>query len=165
AYRVRLYGADGVALWTLDLAQLFSRQDHLEIQDVRYRDGVLYFNEACQSYASEARGRCSSLVAVEPTEAKVLWRTKPLVSNNRFLVEADLIVSGYGFTKERDYLYVIRRTDGKLMHRLRIPKAHEAIGRDDQGRLVVRLYPDAIHYFELYETRRGAPRLRPVGKR
>ena len=33
------------------------------LKNVRYDGGVLYFNEACQSYSKEAQGKCSSIVA------------------------------------------------------------------------------------------------------
>jgi hypothetical protein len=82
--RARLYDCKGTELWTVDLDTLFPRPDRLELQDARYSDGVLYFNEACQSYSKEAGGRCSWLVALEPRQRKVLWKTAPLVSNGRF---------------------------------------------------------------------------------
>lgn len=49
----------------LPLGPRMSRPAHLEVQDVRYEARTLYFNEACQSYAREAGGRCSALVGLD----------------------------------------------------------------------------------------------------
>jgi len=94
-----------------------SRPDRLEVQDVRFDDdhGTLYFNEACQSYSSEAGGKCSALVAFDPSAKKVLWRTGSLVSNNAFLVFDKYVVTAYGFTGEAASIRVVRKTDGKVM--------------------------------------------------
>lgn len=144
AWTARHYGDDGVVKWTLDLTPLLSRTDQLEIQDVRLFGGVLYFNEACQSYSRAARGRCSSLVAVDPTEGRVLWRTPPLTSNNVFLVTDRYIVSGYGFTAEPDHLFVVRRADGRVVARANLPTGHEDIRFVDPTTLEVRIYPGEI---------------------
>ena len=94
AYVARFYDRRGTLAWSLDLNDLMSRTDHLEVQDIRLRGGVLYFNEACQSYARDAQGQCSSLVAVDPREHRVMWRTAPLTSNGRFRVRGCYIVAG-----------------------------------------------------------------------
>ena len=95
--------------------------DRLEVQDVRYVEdsggGTLYFNEACESYSSEAGGKCSALVALDPVARKVRWRTGPLVSNNAFVVTGNYIVAAYGFTAEPASIRVVRRKDGKVMDR------------------------------------------------
>ncbi len=56
AFRAALFAADGGRAWEVDLGAHLSRPDHLEVQDLRYADGALYFNEACQSYSREAGG-------------------------------------------------------------------------------------------------------------
>src|SRR6187402_101465 len=66
--RAKLYDCKGALLWTLDLNQFHTAAQHLELHDARYVDGVLYFNESCQSYSREAGGKCSSLIALEPKQ-------------------------------------------------------------------------------------------------
>src|SRR5690606_34916255 len=41
AYEVRYYTDDGRMAWSLNLNELLSRPDHLEIQDIRLAGGVL----------------------------------------------------------------------------------------------------------------------------
>ncbi len=56
-----------------------------------------------------------------------------------FLVSGNLIVSGYGFTAEDDFLYLLDRRTGKVLDRLPVPSAPEVIKlRGD--RLYVRTY-------------------------
>lgn len=113
--------------WSLEIAPLMSRPTDLEVHDLRYADGVLYFNEACASYSSQAKGKCSSLIAWDSATRKVLWRSKPLTSNGRFLVHGDTLISGYGFTNERDAIFVVSRKDGRVLAKQRLRTAHETL--------------------------------------
>jgi hypothetical protein len=122
---VAAFDCSGKTSFRIAITPFLSSKNHLEIQDVRFSRDVVYFNEACQSYSSQAKGKCSSLVAFDPYARKVLWRTSPLVSNNRFKVYDKYIVTGYGFTAEPDFLFVVRRSDGKVMQKVGIPSAHE----------------------------------------
>ncbi len=122
SFGAALFECSGKTRWLFALDPFLSRKDHLEIQDMRYADGVLYFNEACQSYSREAQGKCSSLVAVEPLTKTLLWRTRPLVSNATFLVAGRYLITGYGFTAEPDALFLVRRSDGKIMSSTPIPR-------------------------------------------
>ena len=119
---VKLYDASGKETWAVRLDALLSRRDQLEVQDVRYVEdtGTLYFNEACQTYSADAGGRCSSLVAYDPIAKKVLWRTPSLVSNNEFMVLGNYIITGYGFTAEKCFVSVVRRSDGRVMDKQRL---------------------------------------------
>jgi hypothetical protein len=138
AFEVAAFDCSGATLFRVALNPFFSRKSHLEVQDVRLDGRIVYFNEACQSYSREAQGKCSSLVALDPYSAAVLWRTPPLVSNNRFLIYPSYIVTGYGFTSEPDHLYVVRRTDGRVVSKESLPRAHEDV-YDWQGAVVVEL--------------------------
>lgn len=136
-----LFDRCGKQLWSQPLNNALSRSDQLEIQDARYDAGTLYFNEACQSYSRDAGGRCSSLVALDPATGKVKWRTAPLVSNNRILLTSELVVAGYGFTAEADSIALVRRSDGKVVHKQPLPSAHEDLALEGESTVVVTIYP------------------------
>lgn len=138
----------GKVQFDLSLADFHPRKNHLEVQDIRYVDGILYFNEACQTYSKEAGGKCSYLVALDPLKKKVLWRSKPLVSNFRLLVHGDYIVTGYGFTKEKKRLNILRRRDGKLVFKTRLIAEQAGLRLLDEQHLEV-----TLHY-KNYEKRR-----------
>lgn len=160
-YVARLFAHCGEVMWSFSLTDLMSRPDQLEIQDIQLEGDVLYFNEACQSYAKDADGNCSSLVAVDPSAKQVLWRTKPLVSNGVFFISGDYIVAGYGFTAERDTLSIVRRSDGRLMGaKQRLSKAPQDIRLLEPGLIEVEVYPgDTTHLFWMVDWDTGSPKL------
>jgi hypothetical protein len=159
-YTARLFTRCGEVKWTVRLGDFLSRPTYLEVQDIRYDGGVLYFNEACQSYAKGAKGRCSSLVAVDPQANTLLWRTPALVSNGRFLVHGDYLVTGYGFTRERDYVFVVRRRDGRVMQKRSVPSAPQDFVLVGDDAVDVILYPgDRAKRFRLRGWDGSQPRL------
>jgi hypothetical protein len=146
-YRAVLYAGDGARKWELDLTRFLSRTDRLEIQDLRYADGKLYFNEACQSYSREAGGRCSSLLRVDVGRGTVDWRTPPLVSNNVLILHGPWVIAGYGFTAEPDFLHLIDRRTGAIVAKQRLDSAQSYL--EVRGnRLHVVTY-DSVYVFEL----------------
>lgn len=160
AYVATLFAHCGEVLWSISLSDLLSRPDHLEIQDIQLEDDTLYFNEACQSYSKEAKGKCSALVALEPVAQRVLWRSKPLVSNGEFLIADDYIIAGYGFTAERDNLRVVRRSDGEVVQTIRFPKAPETIRLLEPGVIEVVVYPgDVVQRFRMLDWSGPRPKL------
>ena len=102
--------------------------------------GVLYVETTHLGYASTSKGRNAYLTAVDIATGRILWRTPGLVANaGTFVVTGNLIVSGYGFTAEPDYLYLINRHTGRIRDRLAVPSGPERIVLED-GRLEVRTY-------------------------
>ena len=99
-----------------------------EIRWAREIDGVLYVEHAHLTYASATRGRNAYISAIDLRTKKLLWRSPALVANARtFAVTGDLIVAGYGFTAEPDFLYLLDRRTGRVLDRLAVPSAPEVI--------------------------------------
>lgn len=104
------------------------------------KDGILYVSHGHNTYAKESQGRNAYLTAIDPKKDEILWRSAPLVANARtFLVLGDLIVSGYGFTAEPDFLYLIDRKTGEVAGRHPLKTGPEQILLRD-GLLYVRCY-------------------------
>src|SRR5262249_37935968 len=141
------------------LGELLSRPDHLEIQDIRLAGGVLYFNEACQSYAEEAEGRCSSLVAVDPVARKVLWRTPPLVSNSRFVVRGCYLVAVSGLPAEPDHVFLVSRGTGKVLQDVPVASAPERMTLVGRDQLDVEIYTGVVGRFRLVDFDGAAGKL------
>ena len=73
-----------------------------------------------------------------------LWRSKALVANARnFAVTPDYLVTGYGFTAEPDWLYLLDRRTGRVVERLSLPSAPEKITRSGKH-FVVRTYDHVL---------------------
>ena len=151
AYEARHYDQRGQLRWKVALNDILSRPDHLEIQDIRLAGGVLYFNEACQSYAEGAGGRCSSLVAVDPAARKVLWRTPPLVSNGRFAVRGCYVVTGYGFTAEADHVFLVSRASGQVLQEVPLASAPEKLTLAGRDQLDVEIASGVVGRFRLID--------------
>lgn len=89
---------------------------------------VLYVSTSHLTYATATRGRNAYVSAVDIATKRTLWRSPALVANARtFVVTGDLIVVGYGFTAEPDFLYLLDRRTGKVLHRLAVASAPEII--------------------------------------
>lgn len=146
-YRAALFEPGGEVAWDLDLGAHLSRPDHLEVQDLRYADGALYFNEACQSYSREAGGRCSSLVRLDPRTGRVAWRTRPRVSNNVFILYGPWVVAGYGFTAEPDSVFLVDRGNGRIVARAPLDTAASYLEADGP-RLTV-LTRDSVYTYRV----------------
>ena len=56
-----------------------------------------------------------------------------------FVVEGDVLICGYGFTAEPDYLYQINRNTGEIIDRLLLKKMPDLIVEQD-GKLYVHTY-------------------------
>jgi len=159
-YSVQAFNACGDALWAFAIGPLMSRGDQLEVGDLRYADGVLYFNEGCQTFARDANGKCSALVAFDPTKGEVVWRTKNLISRGPFVVRGQYIVAGYGFTHEKDFLYIVRRSDGKVVGKHSLKRAHETLVIEGDT-LVVTTNSDT-HQFTMSGFDGPKPKLTPA---
>lgn len=110
--------------WKINLGSIVREKNFL-VHDLRYENNILYFNAACLSYAKEQKGKCSTLYAYDTAKKRVLWRSKYLTSNNIFIVTDNLIIAGYGFTAEPDYLYILRKIDGKVLKKIKLDSAPE----------------------------------------
>jgi outer membrane protein assembly factor BamB len=107
---------------------------------VRESDGIVYVSNSHLTYAAQTKGRNAYLSAIDLERKKTLWRSRALVANGRtFVVTGDLIVSGYGFTAEPDFLYLLDRRTGRVLDRLAVPSAPETV-KLRGGRLHVRTY-------------------------
>lgn len=90
--------------------------------------GTLYVETAHSTYAYSSYGLNAYVNAIDLKTRKLRWRSPALVANaNDFVVAGNVIVSGYGFTKEPDYLYALDRRNGHVLSRLLLPSAPDRI--------------------------------------
>ena len=92
--------------------------------------GILYVETAHLTYAKSSYGLNAYLNAIDLKTKKLRWRSPALVANaDNFVLLGDMIVSGYGFTDEPDYLYAVDRANGKVVGRVLLPTGPERIVR------------------------------------
>lgn len=101
---------------------------------------TLYVAHAHNTYARSSRGMNAYLTAIDTRGGRVLWRSAPLVANaSNFELVGEHIVSGYGFTKEPDFLFLLDKRTGAVVQRLPVRSGPEyIIAKGD--RLHVRAY-------------------------
>ena len=101
------------------------------------RDGILYIGYLYNGYAMP--GTCY-LLAYDIENEKVLWRSEDQTYNTmNFIVKEDIIICGYGFTAEKDYIYQIDRNTGKVISKTELQKMPELLVEKD-GQLYVHTY-------------------------
>jgi hypothetical protein len=80
------------------------------------------------------------LTAIDTKTNQIIWRSKPLVCNARnFEIINEVIICGYGFTAEPDFLYLINKNSGKILQQITLKTAPDYIIRKE-NKLYVRTY-------------------------
>lgn len=101
------------------------------------KDGIFY--GACV-YNGYAQPNSCFLFAYDLNHEKLLWRSADQSYNTmNFLVKGDVIICGYGFTDEKDYLYQINRNTGEMIDRIELKKMPDLLVEQD-GKLYVHTY-------------------------
>ena len=82
------------------------------------------------------------LSAISLKENKILWTTKPLISDVRnFVLSGDSIITGYGNSGEPDFLYVLDKHSGDVVQKIKLKTGPEFIIEKDND-IYVRTYSE-----------------------
>ena len=101
------------------------------------KDGIFYGASVANGYAQP---NTCFVFAHDLENEKLLWRSADQSYNSmNFVVEGDVLICGYGFTAEPDYLYQINRNTGEIIDRLLLKKMPDLIVEQD-GKLYVHTY-------------------------
>lgn len=101
---------------------------------------VLYVSHSHSTYAKSSHGMNGYLTAINTYTNQMIWRSQPLVCNaNNFVVIDDVIICGYGFTAEPDFLYLIDKYTGEILQQIKLQTAPNYIIQKD-NKLYVRTY-------------------------
>lgn len=112
------------------------------------REGVLFVATGHNTYAKSSGGLNAFITAIELETGEVLWRSDPLVANARnFLYEDGYIITGYGFTAEPDFMYVLDAKTGETVSKTKVKSGPSYILKKGQ-QLLVRTY-DTNYVFEI----------------
>lgn len=101
------------------------------------KDGIIYGGSVMNGYAQP---NTCFLFAYDLDQDELVWRSADQSYNSmNFLVKGDVILCGYGFTEEDDYLYQINRNTGEIIDRLLLKKMPDLLIEQD-GKLYVHTY-------------------------
>lgn len=147
---------DGSLRWALDFsewAQGGSRLvDEIAVfQATRWaeeRNGILYVSHFHRTYSASSGGQNAYLTAMDLQDMSIIWRSRPLVSNSdNFIIIGDTIVTGYGFTDEDDFVFLINRLTGEVYDTIPVQTSPDYFCREGD-RLFVRCY-DTDYEFQI----------------
>ena len=101
------------------------------------RDGIFYGASVTNGYAQP--DTCF-MFAYDLENNKLLWRSADQTCNSmNFIVKDNVIICGYGFTSEDDYLYQLNLHTGEVLSRLKLKKQPDLL-----------VYQDNILYVHTY---------------
>lgn len=122
----------------MDLAPL--KEQWMSLTYADRRSDVIYLSHSSRSSAAAMNGHNGYITAIDAWTGEVLWRTQPLVANSlSFAILDGVLISGYGFTDEDDFLYAIDIETGRVLAQLPIRKMADHIVYDGET-LFVRTY-------------------------
>lgn len=104
------------------------------------RDGdMVYMNLNVNGYAKEFPQGGNLVVALHMVNHDEMWRTGKFTSNAAMMLYGDVLITGYGFTKEKAAINVIDTATGAVIQKVVLPKSPSEIRRKD-SKLFVRIY-------------------------
>ena len=104
------------------------------------QSGVLYVSTGHRTYAASSGGLNAFLSAIDMQTGELLWQSDPLVANARnFLLRDGWIVTGYGFTAEPDFMYILDMKTGRKVSTTKVKSGPDYI-LEREGKIFVRTY-------------------------
>lgn len=111
-----------------------------QINCANVKDGILYVSNRHRTYASTTNYKNAYITAIDLKDMRVIWRSDALVSNaENFLILDNVIICGYGFTDEDDYLYELDRSNGNVINSIPLQSAPSYLIQKD-NQIFVRTY-------------------------
>lgn len=112
----------------------------------KLEDGILY---AVQIYNGYAKPNTCFMYAYDLINGELIWRSADQTFNSmNFLMKGDVILCGYGFTMENDYLYQIDKYTGEVISEITLSKMPNLLVEKD-GKLYMHTYSyDYVFDFE-----------------
>ena len=101
------------------------------------KDGILYAGSVLNGYATP---NTCFMFAYDIINDKLIWRSQDQTYNSmNFVVKDDVIICGYGFTEEKDYIYQLDMNTGKVLGKTELEKMPDLMVEQD-GKLYVHTY-------------------------
>ncbi len=114
-----------------------------DVFGINYADvtgGALLVQTSRNGYSKDVGGKTAFVTAYDTAEGRLLWQSAPLVANGgNFVVTRDWVITGYGFTAEPDFLYVLDLATGKTLTKAALPSGPSAMALQGD-KLLVRTY-------------------------
>lgn len=117
-----------------------------EVRWAQVRGGVLFVSTNHRTYAKSSGGLNAFITAIDIASGDILWQSAPLVCNSvNFLVKDGWIVTGYGFTAEPDFMYVLNAKTGEVASKVKVKSGPSYI-LEKGGTIYVRTYDRNLEF-------------------
>lgn len=158
---VVLYNENKEPMTSIDLCKI-SNTYNCEVQDVRYdaANNLLFFNMACPSYSSEIGGKGSKLFCYHVGKEEMVWSTPYLTSNDILIFNDKYVFCSYGFTREKDYIFMIDKFTGKIYSKLPVASDVEYIEiqkKNGKELLYAIDYRESLYVYNINDVTVAAP--------
>ena len=101
------------------------------------KDGIFYGGSVMNGYAMP---NTCFMFAYDLNNDRLLWRSADQTYNTmNFVVRDNIIICGYGFTAENDYLYQLNMNTGEIIDKIELNKMPDLLIEQD-GKLYVHTY-------------------------
>ncbi len=133
--------SEGQAAIAFDVTSALSRAPRpFEVMFAQLVGKTLVVELAYNGYAKESGGKNGYFVAYDAASGALFWVSDPLTGNAwEALVSGGSIVTGYGFTAEPDFVFVLDLATGKTEQKIPVKSGPELM-RLKEDRLFVRTY-------------------------
>jgi hypothetical protein len=157
---VGVFDSTGTAICSFDFRAWRSLPaDEPTEMDVRWADvsnEILYVSLSHFTYAKTTKGKNAYIAAITIPGGEVRWLSNALVSNSaNFLIRDGVIATGYGFTAEPDFVYLLDAGSGEILQTAKVKSGPEWFGFKN-GTLHVRCYDTDYEFDWNREPRAGA---------
>ena len=110
-------------------------------------DGIFY---GCSIANGYAQPDSCFMFAYDLEQEKLLWRSVDQSCNSmNFVVIDDILICGYGFTDEKDYLYQINKNTGEILDKTYLKKMPDLLVLQDN-----KLYVHTYSYDYIFEIKK-----------
>lgn len=110
-------------------------------------DGIFY---GCSIANGYAQPDSCFMFAYDLEQEKLLWRSADQSCNSmNFVVIDDILICGYGFTDEKDYLYQINKNTGEILDKTYLKKMPDLLVLQDN-----KLYVHTYSYDYIFEIKK-----------
>lgn len=166
---VVFYDQDKNPTASVDLCEV-SNTYNCEVQDIRYdaQNDFLLFNMACPSYSSGVNGKGSKLFCYKVSEQKMMWSTPYLTSNDIFIFNDKYVFCAYGFTSEKDYIFMVDKFTGKVLTKLPTSSSvqyMEIQQKDGKDLLYATDYNEYLYIYNINDTTPAPAPAKPTAKK
>lgn len=101
------------------------------------KDGIFYGGSVQNGYVSP---NSCYMFAYDLDNEKLVWRSADQTYNTmNFIVKENIIICGYGFTSEKDYLYQLNINTGEVIDKIELKKMPDLLV-EQEGKLYVHTY-------------------------